>query len=190
MLVKVLCVVTGKPATTFPTYGNSGAKLLPTLRQLKKDKKLNLTQGRIDWLIEIIEKAKSPWLESVINIRDTFSHFQSDINFGFGWDSKEGTITPPSFRTESGNQQFDLVMEQLIDHLIHYCADFIAIAISCAIPLDQRIQQMSANEKEYMSALWNQDLSRAEWWPARNLIIDYSQEDIEQARQKAKAANR
>lgn len=190
MLVKVLCVVTGKPATTFPTYGNSGSKLLPTLHQLKRDKKLNLTHGRIDWLIEIIEKAKSPWLEWIISIRDTFSHFQSDINFGFGWDPESETVMLPSFETQGGYEQFDLVMAQLIDHLIRYCSDFIAVSITCAIPLEQEIQQMSANEREYMSALWNQDLSRAEWWPARNVIIHYTEQDIEQARQKAKAANR
>ncbi len=140
MLVKILCPITGKTSGTFSTYGKSGSKLIPILNRLKADEKLNLTGGRVDWLIEIIEGAKSSWIESVIRIRDTFSHYRPEINFGFGWDASTESISLPAFETPDGYQQFDLVMEKLIEHLVGYCTNFIAIAVSCAIPLEQGIQ--------------------------------------------------
>src|SRR5207237_5158020 len=82
MLVKILHPIAGNQAKDIHTYGSLGKDVTTQLKQLKKNKKLNLTAGRIDWLIEEIEKVKSPWLESVINIRDTFSHYKSEIALG------------------------------------------------------------------------------------------------------------
>ncbi len=48
---------------------------------------------------------------------------------------------------------------------------------------------MSDNDKEYLSARWNQDLSRAVWKRASNVIREYSDEDIENARRKALSEN-
>jgi hypothetical protein len=189
MLVKVLCPITGKSAGKFSTYRKSGADVIKQLNQVKKDKTLNLTSGRVDWLIEFIEGAKSPWLESVIKIRDTFSHYRSDMEFGFYWDASTESICPPVFATTSGLRQFDLVMEELIENLITYCTNFIAIAVSCAIPLEQEIQGMSDNDRAFIGARWNQDLSRAIWKPASNVLYEYTEEDIERARQLARADN-
>lgn len=189
MLVKILCPITKKTAGTFSTYSKSGSKLVPILNKLKEDGNLELTPGRIDWLIETIEKAKSPWLESVIRIRDTFSHYRPEINFGFQWNSELEEIIVPQFETDNGYRPFDVVMGDLIESLIRYCTEFIAIAVSCAIPLEQGIQVLSDNEKEFISARWNMNLSRAQWKLASNMIVHYTETDIENARKLAEAEN-
>lgn len=187
MLVKVLAPITGKSFGSLSTYGKSGMDVIKALQQMKKNNKLKLTHGRVDWLVELIEKAKSPWLESVIRIRDTFSHYRTDFEFGFSWDSSLETVLLPQFQINDGFRQFDLVMEELVESLIAYCTDFIAIAVSCAVPLEQHIQVMSLNDRAYISARWNQDLSRARWKLASNInmIQEYSADDIERARQLA-----
>lgn len=72
MLVKVLCPITGLQPGTLSTYGDFGNRVIERLNKLKKTNH-DLTVGRMDWLIEEIEKTK-PWLESVIRIRDTYTH--------------------------------------------------------------------------------------------------------------------
>jgi len=187
MLVKILAVVLGKSYGNFSTYGRNGADLIPPLQRAKDNKKLALTGGRVDELIRLIESAKSPWLESVIRIRDTFSHFGTDISFGFAWNADSHVVEYPSFSTPSGPQQFDVIMEGLINTLIGYCTEFIAWATSCRIPLQQGLAQLSDNEKEWLSARWNMDLSRANWWLDRGFIKEYTAEDIDKAREKARA---
>jgi hypothetical protein len=186
MLVKILCPIAGQSAGSFSTYGDSGAKVIKALNNLKRNNKLNLTIGRVDWLIEEIEKAKSPWLESVIKLRNDFSHYKTDIHFGFEWDEVAGRVRVPSSETNEGYQAFNLVMDELTESLILYCANFIALAMSCAIPLEIGIQVMSDNEKKYIGARWNMDLSKAIWKLASNVIREYSEEDIAKARQLAK----
>ena len=57
MLVKVLSPITGLQPGTLSTYGDYGNRIIARLENLKKtDHKL--TVGRIDWLIEEIEKTK------------------------------------------------------------------------------------------------------------------------------------
>jgi len=179
MLVKILCPVTGLSAGTLSSYGKFGERLV---KRLKKFKKTNhkLTVGRIDWLIEEIEKAKSPWLESIITIRDTYSHYRTEINFGFEWDKSVGRIKVPVSVEE--NHPLNLVMENLTDYLISYCAHFIAISISCLIPLETHIQGMGMMEKRYIGARWQMDLSKAEWKIASNVIREYTEDDIKKAK--------
>ena len=185
MLVKVLCPIAGNNAKNFHTYGSLGKDVITQLNELKKNKKLNLTAGRIDWLIEEIEKVKSPWMESVIRIRDTFSHYKSEIALGFEWDKEVGRVKVPHATTDNGTSPLNFEMDKLTESLINYCANFIAISISCAFPVTTSIQIMSENEKRYIGARWQMDLSRAIWMLGVNVIREFTEEDIENAKKWA-----
>ena len=77
MLVKLFVPIFGSKQATISTYGDKGEKLITHLQQLKKNKKLNLPQGRVDWLIELVQQVKDPWLKPLIALRDTISHYRS-----------------------------------------------------------------------------------------------------------------
>lgn len=185
MLVKVLCPFAGKNAGNISTYGKFGKDVITQLNELKKNKKLNLTIGRIDWLIEEVEKAKSPWMESVIRIRDTFSHYKSEIALGFEWDKEVGRLKVPHATTDNGISPLNFEMEKLTESLINYCANFIAITVSCAFPVTTEIQLMSENEKRYIGARWQMDLSKAIWMLGVNVIRELTEEDVENAKKWA-----
>lgn len=182
MLVKVLCPITGLNAGTLSTYGKYGNNVIKTLEKFKKNKNHGLTVGRIDWLIEEIEKTKSPWMESVIRIRDTFSHYKPEIALGFEWDKDIGRLKVPHVITENGNSPLNFEMDKLTESLINYCANFIAITVSCAFPVTTEIQVMSENEKRYIGARWQMDLSRAIWMLGVNVIREITEKDIEKAK--------
>jgi len=186
MLVKVLCPITGLQPGTLSTYGDYGNRVIARLNNLKKTKH-NLTVGRIDWLIEEIEKTK-PWLESVIRIRDTYTHYRSEIHFGFEWDRAVEKVRVPHSDLDGKSHPLDFVMGELTEPLITYCANFIAIAVSLAVPLTTGLQVMANDEKAYIGARWQFDLSRAIWKIASDVIRTYTVEDIANA--KKAAANR
>jgi hypothetical protein len=183
MLVKVLCPITGLQPGTLSTYGDYGNRIITRLNSLKKTKH-NLTVGRIDWLIEEIEKTK-PWLESVIRIRDTYTHYRSEIHFGFEWDKVVGRVRVPRSDLDGKSQPLSFVMGELTEPLITYCTNFIAIAVSFAVPLTTGLQVMANDEKAYIGARWQLDLSRAMWKIASNVIRTYTPEDIENAKKAA-----
>lgn len=185
MLVKILCPIAGNNAKNIHSYGSSGKDVITQLNQLKKNKKLNLTIGRIDWLIEEIEKAKSPWLESVIKIRDTFAHYKINMGLSFEWDKEIGRAKVPQAMMDENTIPINFMMDKLTEPLIGYCANFIAISISCAIPLTTEIQVMSEDEKRYIGARWQMDLSRAIWRIGSNVIREYTVQDIENAKKWA-----
>lgn len=185
MLVKVLCPITGLNAGTLSTYGNYGNRIIKTLENFKKNKKHGLAVGRIDWLIEEIEKTKSPWMESVIRIRDTFSHYKPEIALGFEWDKEIGRIKVPHATTDNGFSPLNFEMDKLTESLINYCANFIAITVSCAFPVTTSIQVMSENDKQYIGARWQMDLSRAIWKLGSNVIREYTEQDIKNAKKWA-----
>lgn len=185
MLAKILCPITGLNAGTLSTYGNSGSGIIKTLTKHKKNKNHGLTVGRIDWLIEEIERAKSPWLESVIKIRDTFSHYKIDMGLSFEWDQEVGRVKVPFATMDDKTIPLNIMMNNLTESLINYCTNFIAISISCAIPLTTEIQVMSEDEKQYVSAKWQMDLSRAIWKLASNVIREHTEQDVEDAKKWA-----
>lgn len=182
MLVKVLCPITGLQPGTLSTYGDFGNRVIERLNKLKKTSH-NLTVGRIDWLIEEIEKTK-PWLESVIRIRDTYTHYRSEIHFGFEWDKVVGRVKVPHSELDGQSHPLNFVMGELTEPLITYCANFIAIVVSCAVPLTTGLQVMADDEKAYIGARWQLDLSRAIWKIASNVIRTYTAEDIANARRR------
>lgn len=189
MLVKVLCPITGLQPGTLSTYGNDGDGVIKTLKKFKKNKNHKLTVGRIDWLIEEIEKAK-PWLQSVIRVRDTYTHYRSEIHFGFEWDMDAQVLRVPMSEVDGENRPLNLVMAELTEPIITYSANFIAIAVSCAIPLTTQLETMDESAKAYIGARWQLNLSRAIWKIGTNVIRIYSAEDIENARRAAEDANR
>jgi hypothetical protein len=180
MLVKVLCPITGLEPGTLSTYGDFGNRIIARLNRLKKTQH-NLTVGRIDWLIEEIEKTRA-WLESVIRIRDTYTHYRSEIHFGFEWDKALGTVKVPHSELDGKSHPLNFVMAELTEPLITYCANFIAITVSMAVPLSTGVQVMADDEKAYIGARWHLDLSRAIWKIASNVIRTYTPEDIVNAK--------
>jgi len=47
--------------------------------------------------------------------------------------------------------------------VITYCTNFIAIAVSCAVPITTGLQVMAEDEQAYIGARWQLDVSRAIW---------------------------
>lgn len=180
MLVKVLCPITGLQPGTLSTYGDFGNRIIERLNKLKKTKH-NLTVGRIDWLIEEIEKTKT-WLGSVIRIRDTYTHYRSEIHFGFEWDKDVGRVKVPHADLDGKSLPLNFVMGELTEPLITYCTNFIAIVVSFAVPLSTGLEVMADDAKAYIGARWQLNLSRAIWKIASNVIRTYTEEDIANAK--------
>jgi hypothetical protein len=138
-------------------------------------------QGRVQHLIETIEHAK-PWLKSIITTRDTLSHYQPYIHFGFLWDSENECPTPPFVETDSGTVGIEDFMTNQIEQLTSYCTHFIAWTISCAIPIEQLIQVLDEMEKRVIGARWAMDLSLAYWKLSSRVLHLYTEADVEKAR--------
>ncbi len=186
MLVKVLGVVIGTKAGTLSTYGDSGTKVVKHLQSKKKDKRL--TPGRIDWLIEEVQKARDPWLSSIIRVRDTISHYRPYVHFGFEWDAEASRVRVPTAEQNNSRKPVHVIMREHTESLIVYSTIFIAISVSCAIPLETRIQVMDEMEKRYIGANWGMDLSMAIWKLASNVMRQYTEKDIEEAMETRKAS--
>ncbi|HKC66406.1 MAG TPA: hypothetical protein VKB86_22375 [Pyrinomonadaceae bacterium] len=90
----------------------------------------------------------------------------------------------PHADLDGKSHPLNFVMGELTEPLITYCANFIAIAVSFAVPLTTRVQVMADDEKAYIGARWQFDLSRAIWKIASNVIRTYTAEDIENARRR------
>ena len=73
-------------------------------------------------------------------------------------------------------------MGQQVEHLSSFCTQFIAWAIGCAIPIEQRIQVLDEMEKRVIGARWDMDLSRAYWKLSTGVVNVYTEADIERAR--------
>ncbi|MDT5063602.1 MAG: hypothetical protein QOH63_4061 [Acidobacteriota bacterium] len=190
MLVKVLGIIIGTNPGILSTYGKKGKKgkpgdkIITHLQGKKNDERL--TPGRINWLIEEIEKA-SDWLASIVRTRDTISHYRPYVNFGFEWDANAGRVRVPTADQNGSIMPLHIIMREQTEALIGYSTNFIAIAVSCAIPLETRVQVMDEMEKRYIGAKWGMDLSRAIWKLASNVIRLYTENDIEEAAKLRKA---
>ena len=151
-------------------YGNNGNVLIDYL----KDKKNNnrLVPGRIDYMIELIESARDPWLRSMIAVRDNLTHKRPYIHFGFGWDSEKNAIRPPLADVDGVLMHVADLMELQLGHLIGYVREFIAWTIACAVPLEIHLQPMEETERIQMSAKWGINLMDAKYilrWPPKLL---------------------
>lgn len=183
MLVKIFGPLFG--GGSLSRYGNKGTEVASYLKK-QKERNSKLTPGRIDWLIELIEQARDPWLKSAIAIRDTVSHYRPYIHFGFGWDPTAYRVVVPMNSTEGVDRPLFLALKQQIDHLIGFTTEFIARAVSCAIPLDLHVQVMDEMEKRYIGARWGINLSRVTWKLHSDVLIDYSEKDIADATEQYK----
>ena len=159
----------------------------PKQRQLhilsqSKGKKKKLIHGRVDLLIELIQQAIDPWLKPLIALRDTVSHYSSHIGIGFSWDVVKEAVRVPMANVGGTEHPLLDVMKIEAERLIDYCTQFIAGTILCVIPVEKRHQPLSEMEKRYVGALWGMDMSRAILKLSSNVIIDYSEQHIEQAR--------
>lgn len=78
------------------------------------------------------------------------------------------------------------VMEAESERLIDYSREFVARTVLCAVPLNIRFHPMTEMEKKYFGALWGKDLSRALYNLSSNILYDYTEKDVEDARARRK----
>jgi hypothetical protein len=76
------------------------------------------------------------------------------------------------------------VMPVQIENLTWFCTDFIAVAMSCLIPLEQGIQSLDEMEKRVIGARWGMDISRAHFKLASDVLFAYTEADVEEARNR------
>jgi len=165
MLVKIFVPVFGGKRSTLSTYGADGKDVITYLEQLKKDKKLELPIGRLDWLIELIQQVKDPWLKPLIALRDTVSHYRSFIGIGFTWNAETKEINVPM--ADVGGSVYPLVevMKRETEQLIDYSREFISRAILCAVPPNIGFYPMSENGKSILQRLVGQRLVSSDLQP-------------------------
>jgi hypothetical protein len=189
MLVKLFVPIFGSKPASLSTYGKKGEKVITYLQQLKKDKKLSLAVGRIDWLIELIQRAKDPWLTPLIALRDTISHYRSFIGLGFSWDAEAMKIKVPMANASGSVYPLVEIIEGETEQLIDYSREFVARTIICAVPLDISYHAMTEMEKNYFSASWSKDLSRAVYNMSRSkMVYDYAEKDVQAALARKRSA--
>lgn len=184
MLVKLFVPVLGSKHADLSTYGKAGQKIITHLRQLKRDKKKKLAHRRVDLLIELIEQAIDPWLKPLIALRDTVSHYSSQIRIGFSWDPVKGKVKMPIANVSGEEHPIIDVMKTEAERLINYSTQFIAGTILCAIPVETHHQPLTEMEKKYIGASWGMDLSRAMLKLSSNVIVDYTEEHVQQAHKR------
>ena len=182
MLVKLFVPVFGGKQADISTYGKAGEKVITYLQQLKRNKKKRLAHARVDLLIDLVREAKDPWLKPLIAIRDTVSHYSSQIGIGFTWDKATKQVRIPMANV--GRNEFPVVevMKLEVERLVDYSTQFIAGTILSAIPVERHYQPLTEMEKKYVSALWGMDMSKAVLKLSSNVIYEYTDADIERAR--------
>jgi hypothetical protein len=181
-LVKLMPLVLGLKASAPHTYGKKGKDVITYLNQLKKNSSLGLAAGRLDELITLVINTM-PWLGSLIDLRDTVSHYGSFVRIGFSWDCELQTLKVPMGDMKDGSEvPLAELMERESENLIKYSTEFVSGVLLTAIPLTIRFTRMSEREKRYFSTLWAKDLSRAVYNLSTNVLYRYSDEEIEQAR--------
>lgn len=149
-------------------YGNNGKAVIDYLEDKKNNNRL--VPGRIDYMIELIESAREPWLRSMIAVRDNLTHKAPYVHFGFGWDSVKNTIRPPLADVDGVQMDVANLMEIQLGHLIGYIREFIAWTIACAVPLEIHLQPMEEPEKIGMTSKWGINLMNAKYilrWPPK-----------------------
>ena len=121
-------------------------------------------------MIELIERAREPWLRSMISVRDTLTHKTPYVHFGFSWDVVKNAIAPPLADVDGVPVPVADLMEIQLGHLIGYVREFIAWALACAVPLEIHLQPMEESEKSAMTAKWGINLTNAQYilrWPPK-----------------------
>lgn len=186
MLVKIFVPLFGAKAVSLSSYGANGKDVVTYLEQLKKNAQLAVPVGRIDWLIELIQQVRDPWLKPLIALRDTISHYRSFIGIGFTWDSKTEQIAVPMAEVSGSTYPLVDVMTNETERLIDFSREFISRAILCAIPLHIGFYPMGEMENRYFSALWGKDLTRAFYNLSNNLLRNFTEQDIDEARERDK----
>ncbi len=161
MLVKLFVPIFGSKYGNVSTYGDKGKDVVTHLNQLKKNTKLNLTHGRVDWLIELVQQVKDPWLKPLIALRDTISHYRSFIGIGFTWNHATNAVRVPMANASGSEYPLTEIMEKETEQMIDYSREFVARTVLCAVPLDIPYHQMSEIEKKYFSVAWGKDLTRS-----------------------------
>lgn len=166
MLVKILGPSLEPKGGSAKNYGDKGNVVIKYLEPKKNNNKL--ATGRIEYLIELIESARDPWLRSMIDVRDNLTHKRPYIHFGFSWDSQNNVVKPPMADIDGVATSIVDLMEIQAGHLIGYVREFIAWTLACAIPLEIHLQPMEEIEKVQMSSKWGINLMNAKYilrWP-------------------------
>jgi hypothetical protein len=168
MLTKILGPALEPKGGSAKNYGDKGNVVIRYLESKKNSNKL--VQGRIDYLIELIESAREPWLRSMIDVRDNLTHRRPYIHFGFGWDFQHQAINVPMADVDGVAIPVAELMEIQAGHLIGYVREFVAWTIACAVPLEIHLQPMEEAEKARMTERWGINLMNAKYilrWPTK-----------------------
>jgi hypothetical protein len=182
MLVKLFVPIFDSKHASISTYGDKGKDVITHLQQLKKNKKLNLTLGRVDWLMELVQQAKDPWLKPLIALCDTVSHYRSFIGIGFSWDAGANAVRVPMAHASGSEYPLVEIMEKEAEQMIDYSREFVARTVLCGVPLNIYFHPMTKMEKRYFSAAWGRDVSRAVYNLSRSqMVYDYTERDVEEA---------
>jgi hypothetical protein len=159
------------PEVTRAQHGDDGNTVIKYFDAKKNNK--SLVTGRIDYMIELIESARDPWLRSMIAVRDTLTYKRPYVHFGFSWDSVTSTIKPPMADVDGTGIPVSELMEVQLGHLIGYVREFSAWTLACAIPLEIHLQPMEDTEKIRMTGKCNMDLMNAKYilrWPSKRWL--------------------
>ncbi len=160
MLVQLFFPLLGSTRKEFPKskYGNKGEKLVTHLEAKKKNKKImkefDLSEWKIDRLIELIRSKKDAWIGQIFQWRDDVTHRFPYIRIAFTWDLTSNRLREPVVN-EAGRERSMLdVMESVTKYLIEYSCDFVASTISCRKPRDVLRRPLTDLEKRYFATRW------------------------------------
>jgi hypothetical protein len=183
MLVKLFVPIFGSKQASISTYGDKGKDVITHLQQLKKNKKLNITLGRVDWLMELVQQVKDPWLKPLIALRDTVSHYRSFIGIGFSWDAAASVVRVPMANASGSEYPVVEIMEKEAEQMIDYSREFVSRTVPCGVPIDIHFHEMTEMEKKYFSVAWGKDMSRALYNLSRSsMVYDFTERDVEEVR--------
>jgi hypothetical protein len=186
MMVKITGYVFDNNSTIPQTYGDSGKGVIAYLRKKIKHFKrsgqqMRFSEGRVHWLIELVEGVRDPWLKPLIAWRDTVSHFNPYIGIGFEWSGDTNEISVPMSISPEMSQPFSEAIERVSEILIDYSCEFLARALLCKIDTNIRFQPLLDIEKLYFGAQLGMDLGRARYKLNPGIIREYTSRDIEEA---------
>ncbi len=125
VLCKVLSPVAG---ISLATFGDKGARVINALqRNVPKDR-----QDRAHEIVRLIQ-GDQEWLEHVIDLRDTATHFRGLKSSGVQAQRVGDTLLVREPCASTG-EPFTRVVATAYFNLLTFCEDFVALAINLAMP--------------------------------------------------------
>jgi hypothetical protein len=130
MLVKLMIPILGKRVKT-QTYAAKGDHLINGLQQYMKDK--SAQSGKVQEFIDMLQWAKTDWVERTVDIRDELNHHRGLTNYFFApttLPTGEVVPTKPKFK---GLDTFEFMKDIFVRNLVFH-QDFACLALSLVAP--------------------------------------------------------